>query len=215
MYINVLIIVLFMSISACNYMDMVFIMDSSGSIGAHNWPKMLHFAKALIQRFPIGPDETCIGAVSFGSSASKEFDLDDYVNINDIANALNRIQWKDEMTNTSGGIRVAMNEIFTLKGGDRPAAPNIAVLITDGESNRDEIKTIPEAQKAHASGITLFVVGVGLNLNFQELEGISTQPPEEHVFLVHSFDYLQSMEAMLKNALCKISGMDCTQLWQF
>ena len=45
------------------------------------------------------------------------------------------IRWRDEMTNTSGGIRM-MGRMFG-QAGNRWDSPDIGIIITDGESNRD------------------------------------------------------------------------------
>ena len=50
-------------------------------------------------------------------------------------------------------------EQFTPLRGDRPDAPNVAVVITDATSNKDQEKTIPEALAAQAAGVVMFTVG--------------------------------------------------------
>jgi hypothetical protein len=51
--------------------------------------------------------------------------------------------------------------MFRASRGDRPGVPNIALVVTDGETNRDSNLTIPEADRARANGITLIAVGIG------------------------------------------------------
>ena len=45
-------------------------------------------------------------------------------------------RWRDEMTNTSGALRMLRREIFHYNFGDRRTVPNIGVILTDGKSNR-------------------------------------------------------------------------------
>ena len=45
---------------------------------------------------------------------------------------------------------------FTEANGDRPGVPNVAILLTDGESTENPENTIPEAADARADGITIF-----------------------------------------------------------
>jgi hypothetical protein len=76
--------------------------------------------------------------------------------------AIDAIPWKDQETNTSGAIRAMHEEIFIPLRGDRRGVPNIGIVLTDGESNRDQHLTIPEANKAKTKGernsqITLFL----------------------------------------------------------
>lgn len=51
--------------------------------------------------------------------------------------------------------------MFLQEKGDRPNVPNIGIVITDGESNRDPERTIPTANSAKDKGIILFSIGIG------------------------------------------------------
>ena len=56
----------------------------------------------------------------------------------------------------------AMHEkMFTVEKGDRPDAPNVAILLTDGESSVDKQFTLPQADQARSKGITIYSIGVG------------------------------------------------------
>jgi len=52
---------------------------------------------------------------------------------------------------------VARNELFSTA---RPNLTKIAILITDGEANRERRRTIPEANKTKAQGVEVFCVGI-------------------------------------------------------
>ena len=43
-----------MFISACSQVDIVLVLDSSGSIGKPNWNFVLDFARAMVRDFPVG-----------------------------------------------------------------------------------------------------------------------------------------------------------------
>ena len=50
--------------------------------------------------------------------------------------------------------------MFNVANGDRIGVPNVAVLITDGVSNLNSERTIPEAIRAHARDIHVFAIGM-------------------------------------------------------
>ena len=58
-----------------------------------------------------------------------------------------------------------MNQMFTVANGDRPDVPNICILITDGVSNINSRKTVPNALAAHARGIELYTIGKKCNID--------------------------------------------------
>ena len=57
------------------------------------------------------------------------------------------------MAFTYSGIRVMRTQMFGDETtGDRGPVPNVAIVITDGVSNRDEHLTVPEADLAREDG---------------------------------------------------------------
>ena len=51
-------------------------------------------------------------------------------------------------------------EVFRQGRGDRVGVPNVAIVITDGKSTRDQIKTEASALEARAKGIRMMAVGI-------------------------------------------------------
>ena len=80
------------------------------------------------------------------------------------------------------------------------------ILITDGESNRDSEKTIPEAQRAKANNIEVIVIGISRGVKRQEVEAIASEPHSSHLFLVNNFDSLSTSGEPLLNTLNRIAG---------
>ena len=136
----------------CDHGDIIFVLDSSGSLGLSNWKKILEFTKDLIGSFPLGDDGMRVGVVSYGSKATVHINLNDHFSHSQLNRAIDSIPWKDQETNTSGGIRTMREFMFTQERGDRPLVPNIGIVVTDGASNRDEDLTIPEANRARDDG---------------------------------------------------------------
>ena len=60
-------------------------------------------------------------------------------------------------------------EGFTEANGDQPGVPNIIVIFTDGNSNINELQTIPEALLAKKAGIHIIVVGTFIFLVYMAL----------------------------------------------
>ena len=70
--------------------------------------------------------------------------------------------------------------------GKRPGVKKIAFLITDGQSNVDPSKTIPNANLLKASGVEIFVVAVGdyqTGISSETVE-IASPDRKDHVFPV-------------------------------
>ena len=55
-------------VASCDKSDIVFVVDSSGSIYRVNWPLIINFMRQLVNDFQIGPDRTQVGVTLFGKS---------------------------------------------------------------------------------------------------------------------------------------------------
>jgi hypothetical protein len=101
-----------------------------------------------------------------GNSAKVDFNLSTYSNKSQIAQAIDRIPYLGENTNTTGGLRVARQQVFDVDDG-RPAtstssieAQRILVLITDGVPTYDADKLDNEVAAVKADDIRIIAVGV-------------------------------------------------------
>ena len=85
--------------------------------------------------------------------------------------------------------------------GDRPGVPNVAIIVTDGQSNNAAL-TASEAKKAQAAGITVLAVGVGHGIRKSELNAMATDPDSTHVYTADNFDALGSLQGLLSDKAC-------------
>ncbi|KAH9505396.1 hypothetical protein Btru_057171 [Bulinus truncatus] len=70
--------------------DIIFVLDSSGSIGQSNFDRVLNFVANLVRRFPVGPSASRFGSVVFSHVAKKMFDLRDFEDQETIIERLNQ-----------------------------------------------------------------------------------------------------------------------------
>ncbi|KAK2188835.1 hypothetical protein NP493_122g04028 [Ridgeia piscesae] len=191
----------------CGPVDLTFLIDSSGSIGKTNWPKMLNFMKKLSSKLTVSPDRARIAVVSFGNKATLHFGLDSHASLKSTEAAIDQIRWKDQWTNTGDALRVMKDQVFKKEHGDRSNAPNVAVLITDGPSNKDSWQTVPAAEAARNAGINIFVIGVGSDIDPMEMKDISGS--KDRLTYVWDFDEILK-ESTLKPMYSKICSLTST-----
>ena len=69
--------------------------------------------------------------------------------------------------------------------GKRPGVTKVVFLVTDGRSNVETRKTIPNANLLKNTGVEIFVVAVGSYISgIDELVKVASKDPKEHVFRV-------------------------------
>jgi len=105
-------------------------------------------------------------------------------------------------TNTQAALSLTYSTVFTTALGDRPTFPNIAVLMTDGQSMVSPQNTLPEAANARQRGIELYVVAVGTDLNLAEIYGIASNATINHVIPLPGQSDIATASSSLLNRLC-------------
>lgn len=161
----------------------MFLMDSSGSILPSNFTRMLSFATQVAREFMFGADGAQFGVVTFSDVATLDVQLGEFTDISSFTTGVMQILYKAKVTNTSLGIQIATQDILE-KG--RPGVPSVIIVLTDGRSD-EPAKTQLEASFARSQGIRILSVGIGSIIDVNELNGISTDPDENHVFLIDDF----------------------------
>ena len=81
---------------------------------------------------------------SLGRHASKESLLE----------AIEAIPYEYGTTNTADAFKALRTEVFSKSHGDRKKVPNVAVLITDGNSNINVKRTYKEANRSKRRGMS-------------------------------------------------------------
>lgn len=175
--------------------DIMFLVDSSGSIGWDNFNKMKTFMKNLVSKSQVGAGRVQIGVVQFSDINKEEFQLDRYRSQNELAEAIEAMTLIGQTTLT-GSALTFMSQYFSPAKGARPGVPKFLILITDGEAH--DVVRDPAAALRH-EGIIIYSVGV-FGSNVTQLEEISGR--QELVFYVENFDILQHIEDDLMFGIC-------------
>ena len=189
-------------LSLCLIIDLVFIIDSSGSIqdaGSGNWNLILDFVVKFIESYNIGENNVRVGLTKFSNSGSVEIHLDDYYDKSDLTNAVRAVSLVGGTSNTADGLQVARENVFVESRGDRPDVPNYAVVITDGNANEREDETDDEAS-ALQNKAKVLVLGITNKVSAATLETIATN--SDSIFTADFFDVLLDELSPMVTAAC-------------
>uniref|UniRef100_A0A0B7BC59 Uncharacterized protein n=1 Tax=Arion vulgaris TaxID=1028688 RepID=A0A0B7BC59_9EUPU len=186
--------------------DVVFLIDSSGSVGFENLQQIKTFVHHVVDGFNIGPEATKVGVASFSQGSRAEIYLNSFEDKASLQNAVSSISYTYGNTNTASGITLVHSSLFAYERGNRPDVPDYLIIITDGLSNINHEATIPEAEYVRQQGIHIFAIGVGVG-DLWELNGIASKPSDRNVFQIRSWDGLLSISDELIDRTCLDSGV--------
>lgn len=176
-------------------------MDSSGSISGPDFARQLDFVRGVVSTFDVSPQMTRVGALSFSNWAFRDFYLDTFQTKEQVKRAIAKIRQIHGDTNTASAIAFMRDVAFSPMHGARRDIPQIAVILTDGKSNKPWM-TSREAIKAKASGIHVFAIGIGDEVDLNELRAIASHPPSKYLFHVSSYFALKTIKELLAIETC-------------
>ncbi|XP_056022842.1 cartilage matrix protein-like [Ostrea edulis] len=173
----------------CEYKDIVFLLDSSGSISPGNFEEVVDFVSNVTSWLTIGPNETLVSVVTYASNVTEHFSLATYTSSSD---AISAIQSLKSITPEGGTYtHLALNYSYEHSFGVRNGSSKAVVVLTDGRSvSRTE--TEKAADDLRSMEVEVYAVGVrsDLSLTDLDLQVIANDPDSYYITYVDDFVYL-------------------------
>ena len=181
--------------------DVVFAIDSSGSIGEKNYYTVLDFAKTVVSSLNVGP-QTRVGIETFADDRTLQFNLNSFEDKDTLINAIS-FPYTRGSTNTAAALKFMNENMFKDQSGDRSDIKNVAIVITDGESI-DRKETFQMAVEARKNDIEIIAIGVNMKSKAgrEELRALASDPDEYNVFNVNNFTALYGITDNIVAAVC-------------
>ena len=182
--------------------DVVFVIDTSGSIGSARFQLIREFTSNITTELLRASPSSAVGVILFDSFARIQFTLQTYTSPSSLVSAINNLPYNDgSSTDTAEALRLLLLTAQNGVLGLRNDSSKVAIVITDGRSSSTSA-TLSAAAALHASNIfDVFGVGVG-GAYMPELEGIASSP--EFVFFTNLFtsDGIQKLQDRILPQLC-------------
>ncbi|XP_060551066.1 transmembrane cell adhesion receptor mua-3-like isoform X2 [Ruditapes philippinarum] len=184
--------------------DIVFIVDSSGSVGSSGYDDEIDFIKAIVNELVIDPNEVRMGLIDYSTSVhtSLGFNLNDpnFDTNAEVIAKLNSLPYSGGSTRTDLAIQAAKN-MFS-GPGNRPDVPDVLFTLTDGETNdggQDLLDDRVDELKAMFPDLTSIAVGVK-DFDIYELNYIASD--RSLIFTVDNFDDLDTILDLVLQEIC-------------
>ncbi|XP_069108495.1 cartilage matrix protein-like [Argopecten irradians] len=181
--------------------DIVFILDTSTSVGVRNFRKMLNFTKEFLQTADIDSGSVRVGLITYSSSVTIQFHLNTFSSKKDVFSAIDEVVYQSGSTNTAGALKALTVDMFTRDHGSREDVSNVTVIITDGVSNTNMRQTIPYAEEAKLAGISIYAIGIGIK-ETAELKEIASTPTANFFYTIDDFAELDQVRESLFESFC-------------
>ncbi|XP_061573967.1 collagen, type XXVIII, alpha 1b [Cololabis saira] len=181
-------------------LELIFVIDSSESVGPDNFNMIKDFVNALIDRTSVGRDSARIGVLLYSHINEEVVRLVEEASQDDIKSKVRSMNYLGEGTYTGSAVHKA-NQMFKMS---RTGVRKVAIIITDGQADKRDLISLETAvNEAKESNIEMFVIGVVNESDpffeefKKELMFIASDPDNEHLYLIDDFRTLQGLEKLL------------------
>merc|ERR550537_44671 len=180
------------------HLNLVVIMDSSGSVGYQDYQMELSFVQTLFEIMAVKAEDAgvkvCTGLISYSTRVHVEVDPccdNSFCRVVDRFKE-RRLQYRPGSTNTNGALKVARQMLQAAASYKK-----VALLITDGKSNTGGSPIKFATQMRQEDGVDIVALGVTRHINERELKGISGM---EFVTQIDVFDEFHELATILLEA---------------
>ena len=182
------------------------VLDQSTSVVADDWEnwftQMLGFACNITRAYEIGPHDTQIGLLKFSDEIDVGFYLNEYATKTAVCRAIQQQDIVGGDTNIAEALKRTRDDMFSPKHGARDGMSKVVFLVTDGTPTVDGYRTVSEAKATRDAGIEIFLVGVTNKVMKSIMQLIASQPLDDHLYFIETFDQLANMVLTLVNVSC-------------
>lgn len=183
-------------------LDVVFVIDSSGSIDHDEYNIMKEFMVGLVKKADVGKSQVRFGALKYADNPEVLFELDDLSTKWEVISKLQNDQPMGGNTYTAKALEFS-SHMFTEAWGSRlhKGVPQVLIVITDGESH-DSDKLNATAKALRDKGILILAVGIA-GANHVEL--LAMAGSSDKYYFVETFGGLKGIFANVSESVCTSS----------
>ena len=181
--------------------DIVFMVDSSASVGNPNYKKEKEFVKSLARLVNATSEKTRVAVIAYSRSTIPVVRFDGYQSLNDLEKKV------DDMPLLGESYRrmdVALQSAAQILNSARQHTPKIAVLLTAGRQIPSGVSLDTATQPLRNLNVTVLVVAVGQQYNKRELDPVVSE--QKDLFEIESFNVLLSRARTIGKAIEEKSG---------
>ncbi|XP_074658283.1 matrilin-1-like isoform X2 [Tubulanus polymorphus] len=182
--------------------DLVFLYDTSETVGKENVDLAIQFSQELLKLFAIGKDVN-VAIASFSNNFQFHHKLTNQQSRAAVENALKKVVYKPGKVETAITLDQIRNELKTNE--PRKNVPRILIMFTDAiTDNYAHAKAA--AEKLRDAGVVIFAIGIGNTVSMKGLENLVTDPLNHHRFRAWDAVTLRRQLLHVAVRICKDSA---------
>ncbi|KAL8615170.1 hypothetical protein ACOMHN_064302 [Nucella lapillus] len=151
--------------------DIVFALDNSDAVGHGDFWQMIRFVRDFARGLDVHDNGTRIGVVLYSDTVHRGIDLNEHASIHGFVAHLYKLQMSKGKSRPDEMIRYVRTKSFR-RSVSRKGAGQVVVVLTASSSPKLH-RTKQQAVKAQRTGLAFIVIGVGPNVDNEEMNIIA------------------------------------------
>ncbi|XP_032218274.2 uncharacterized protein LOC116601510 isoform X2 [Nematostella vectensis] len=188
--------------------DVVYLMDTSGSISQDDYRREKQFVKDLARIFRVGDEASHASAIIYNDDAHVQSKLGEHRSTEAFSKSVDAIPYLHGRTRIDRGLEEATKMFKSAREG----VSKVLIVLTDGRQtpDPDAIPLDQASQPLKNDGVDIYAVGVGSKIDEKELHQIASK--DSNVFTVDSFSALLGESQTIARRACDyVTGKVCVQ----
>jgi len=213
------------TVLTCSAMvDLIILVDSSGSLGTYGWAESKKMAEALVKSVESGPNAVNVGVIEFSGPGWRYWRQCTNGNPNDaVSPEMCGVQWVSRLSENASDVSKAVEGMPYLRGTTftslalaeaeaeliqgRKDAESVVIVITDGRPLYESATTAAATSIKTKAKLMWVPVGSGVESAVENMKQWATQPWEDNVIRVLDFASLDT-----PTTLNGVISSFCTQM---
>uniref|UniRef100_A0A8C2JGF1 Si:ch211-62a1.3 n=1 Tax=Cyprinus carpio TaxID=7962 RepID=A0A8C2JGF1_CYPCA len=186
--------------------DIIFLMDASGSPNKDGFQEMTNLIKYTVSKSLVGEKRVRFGAVTYSNNPRSEFTLKQYYSQTDILRVISNLKASGGSRNTAQALKYTLSYFGETHGGRRAKnVPQVLFLITDGRVNDlSDLDTWPESLAN--SEVNFFAIGTE-DADAEELKKMVGSKGKVHY--AKTYQDLHGLQKRVTQELCNLTKPIC------
>ncbi len=184
-------------------LDLIFLLDASGSVGADNYVKEKEFIKIVTSRFELETNSQA-AVIAFSSQASNDVPLESGKTALSFATAVDNIPFAALETRIDLALRLAYDEYFSSASSNENQ--KLVILISYGIQTQFNgmtppyIPTTDTVQLLRSKAARIFAVTTGSNVDMADMRAVTEA--DDDIFQTTEFNDLVAKAESISKASC-------------
>ena len=182
-------------------LDLIFLLDSSGSVGEDNYVKEKEFIKIVASRYELGTTSQA-AVIRFSSEATNEVPLGSKNTSSSFASAVDNIPYNRGNTRIDRALHLTYKKYFSSE--DWNETQKLVILLTDGKQNgwsNPPYKPIEDTvQLLRSKDARIYAVTIGSNINMSAMRAVTEEDGD--IFQATEFNDLVAKADSISKTAC-------------